>query len=139
MRSPSRMSRVLVSSLVLFTASGCHTWQPVRLEENPNAARRPGEIEVHLKSGSKIAVADPLIRGDSLYGLTVSERDLTTGKYNSLKSTAIATADIKSARAGKFSGGRTAALIVLTPILALATLILLWNLTGSGPVLAPEF
>ena len=138
MRSPSRTS-VVVASLLLFPAmGGCHTWQPVRLEENPNAERRPEEIEVRLKSGAKIAVAQPLVRGDSLYGLTVSERDLTTGKSSQLRATAIALGDIRSARAVQFSGPRTAIVFVLAPIVALAALLLIWNLTDSGPVIAPQ-
>ena len=139
MQLHSRTSRVLVSALLLFTTIGCHTWQPVRLVENSDEARRPGEIEIRLKSGVRIAVADPVVRGDSLFGVTVAERDLTTGKSNRLTPTGIALADIQNARAAQFSGGRTFALIVLTPIVALATLILFWNLTDSGPVLAPQF
>ena len=139
MRSPSRTSRALVSALLLFTASGCYTWQPVKLVENPDVRRRPEQIEIRLKSGVRLAVADPEVRNDSLFGVTVAERDLTTGKSTQLKPAGIALADIKDARAGQFSAGRTLGVIVLTPIATLAAALLFWKLTSSRPVSTPEF
>src|SRR5215217_4064121 len=138
MWSSSRTPRLLVSSLLLFTTAGCHTWESVRLEENLNPESRPAEIQLRLKNGQKLAIEHPLIRGDSLYGLTVTERDLTTGRITYSKETAVPLADIKDARAAQLNGPRTAVLFVLTPIAALGALVLAFAVFG-GPTLGPSF
>jgi hypothetical protein len=93
---------------------GCHATKNVNLVENPDATSRPSRIDVRMKTGSTVAVYQPVVRQDSLRGFSDESR---------VAPVTIAVSDIQSARTREFSGGRTA---LLTIGIVAAALVVAW-------------
>jgi len=63
-----RIVRVLLVA-VLFGSGGCATLQPVREPARFIAEAKPPVVYVTFKNRSKMTLAEPRVRGDSLFGL----------------------------------------------------------------------
>jgi hypothetical protein len=59
----------LVILLIFACLTGCSRWTIIQKPEQPYIMKnRPLEIEVELRTGEKLTMHLPFIRGDSLYG-----------------------------------------------------------------------
>lgn len=98
------LSRCLAVLLMSVPLSGCTGWHVEDL--SPAAVvegQQPHEVRVQLADGRREYLYDPEVRGDSLLG-----RRNPSAKQ---PDRALMLSDVKEVATGRFSGGRTAALV----------------------------
>ena len=83
---------------LIFSLSACMTWQPIPIAEvdGSHADDRPSVVRVVTQSGEEVLLHQPLVVGDSLYGLAMGQQ------------VSYATKDIQRAEAKKTDELRTA-------------------------------
>ena len=111
------------SSILVVAATwtmGCVVSKNVKLDENPDPARRPAEVELTSR-GTVYTVHWPEVKGDSLRGWNDRKRTLPVS---------FAISDVQRATVREVSSGRTAGLVGLGLVAAFGIWLLL--VAGAG-------
>jgi hypothetical protein len=102
------MHRSLVLLLVCaITTAGCRTWQPMDVSGPVISAAAPDIVRIVRTDGTRATVSDPAIVSDSIVG------------YDGFDPVRTALVDVESVELQRWSGPRTAGLIVAQASLVL--------------------
>jgi hypothetical protein len=103
----------------------CHTWQANPSAIPDNGLRRGSYVRVHSGTGAKLEFTVVNVTSDSLIGRSGKDRIV------------VALADIRRVDTARFSGDRTAAMVVASVLAIPAGFILLLLMSGEsiGPTL----
>ena len=121
-----RALRRSIPLVLCLAMAACHTWQanPSLIADNYGLPRGT-RVRVHTREGAKLEFTVRNITSDSLIGRSGQDR------------IAVAHADISHVDTAKFSGNRTAAMVVAGVLAIPAGFILL--LLTSGESIAPSY
>ena len=125
--SSSVARRLCAAVLLVMTVSGagCQAWHIEGTSPDSLLATRPGEVRVTYQDGSRVVLADPVLRGDSLFGLVTDTRE---GEQR----VGMRIADIQQVETLRFSAGRTVGLFAGLAALVVATLAVAFVIGCSG-------